>query len=44
MKTLHISILDKVATYRQRDGEIVCGNSDYQIEFLWHFFRISFTF
>lgn len=33
MKTLHISISDKIATYRQRDGEIVCGNSDYQIEF-----------
>jgi hypothetical protein len=33
MKTLHIAIVDKIATYQQRDGEIVCGNSDYVIEF-----------
>ena len=33
MKTLHITIRDKIATYMKRDGEIVCGNSDYQIEF-----------
>lgn len=33
MKTLHVSVIDKIATYRQRDGVIVCGNSDYQIEF-----------
>ncbi len=33
MKTLHIAILDKKATYRERDGVIVCGNSDYVIEF-----------
>ena len=33
MKTLHISVLDKIATYLKRDGDIVCGNSDYQIEF-----------
>lgn len=33
MKTLHISVSDKIATYCQRDGDIVCGNSDYQIEF-----------
>lgn len=33
MKTLHVSVVDKVATYQQRDGETVCGNSDYQIEF-----------
>lgn len=33
MKTLHITVADKTATYRERDGEIVCGNSDYEIEF-----------
>lgn len=33
MKTLHINVIDKIATYQRRDGEIVCGNSDYQIEF-----------
>jgi hypothetical protein len=32
-KTLHIAVNDKVATYCQRDGIIVCGNSDYEIEF-----------
>ena len=33
MKILHISVLDKKATYLNRDGDIVCGNSDYVIEF-----------
>ena len=33
MKDLHIMVADKIATYHQRDGEIVCGNSDYQIVF-----------
>ena len=33
MKVLHISVLDKKATYLNRDGDIVCGNSDYIIEF-----------
>ena len=33
MRTLHISVLDKKASYANRDGEIVCGNSDYVIEF-----------
>ena len=33
MKTLHISVSNKVAEYRERDGFIVCGNSNYQIEF-----------
>lgn len=33
MKTLHVSVVDKVAAYQQRDGDIVCGNSDYQIQF-----------
>ncbi len=32
-RTLHINVKDKVATYSQRDGFIVCGNSDYIIEF-----------
>lgn len=32
-RTLHITVKDKVATYSQRDGFIVCGNSDYVIEF-----------
>ncbi len=30
---LRISVNNKVATYRKRDGFIVCGNSDYQIKF-----------
>ena len=33
MKTLHIIVANKIATYSQRGGDIVCGNSDYQIEF-----------
>lgn len=33
MRTLHISVLDKKATYLSRDGDIICGNSDYVIEF-----------
>ena len=33
MKTLHINVAEKIATYQKRDGDIVCGNSDYQIEF-----------
>ena len=33
MKILHINILDKKATYLNRDGDIVCGNSNYLIEF-----------
>lgn len=32
-KTLHVSVKDKIATYAQRDGAVVCGNSDYQISF-----------
>ena len=32
-KKLHITVKDKVATYLQRDGVIVCGNSDYKIAF-----------
>lgn len=30
---LHICVAGKVATYQKRDGVIVCGNEDYQIEF-----------
>ena len=33
MKILHIDVRDKIATYRSRDGEIVCGNTDYRIQF-----------
>ncbi len=33
MKILHVSVVGKVATYQNRDGDIVCGNSDYQIVF-----------
>ena len=33
MTTLHIAVADKIASYLQRDGVIVCGNSDYQINF-----------
>lgn len=32
-KILHVAVANKVATYCQRDGTIVCGNSDYTIEF-----------
>ena len=33
MIILHVIVNNKVATYLKRDGDIVCGNSDYQIEF-----------
>jgi hypothetical protein len=33
MPILHIRVEGKTATYAQRDGAIVCGNSDYQIYF-----------
>ena len=33
MKILHISVTNKVAKYRALDGDIVCGNSGYKIEF-----------
>lgn len=33
-KTLHISVVDCVATYQKRDGDIVCGNkTKYEIQF-----------
>lgn len=31
MRDLHISVNDKIATYDNRDGIIVCGNGDYQL-------------
>lgn len=33
MKTLRINVKDKIATYFQRDGVIVCGNKGYTIVF-----------
>lgn len=33
MIDLHVSISNKIATYQKRDGDIVCGNSDYQVKF-----------
>ena len=35
MNTLTITVVHKMATYHQRCGDIICGNSDYQIEFLF---------
>lgn len=32
MKRLHMIVSDKKATYQERDGAIVCGNNDYEIE------------
>ena len=34
MNTLKITVVHKIATYHHRCGDIICGNSDYQIEFL----------
>ena len=31
MRNLHIAVNDKIATYDNRDGIIVCGNGDYQL-------------
>lgn len=33
MKTLHVNIANKKAVYCRRGGDIVCGNSNYQIKF-----------
>ncbi len=30
---LHVDVVNKIATFQKRDGEIVCGNSGYQIAF-----------
>lgn len=32
---LHAKVIDKIVTYCQRDGDIVCGNTDYRIQFLF---------
>ena len=32
-KILNINVADKVATYLSRQGDIVCGNSDYRVRF-----------
>lgn len=33
IKTLRINVKDKIATYLQRDGVIVCGNKGYKLAF-----------
>ena len=33
MKILHITVSDKIASYNTRDGVVVCGNSDYSVQF-----------
>lgn len=33
MKTLHVSVNSRIASYRKRDGGIICGNSDYVVKF-----------
>lgn len=33
VKLLHVNVVDKIAVYRNRDGDIVCGNADYKIQF-----------
>lgn len=35
MIDLHVSVINKIAAYQQRDGAIVCGNSDYRIKFIF---------
>lgn len=35
MSTLKITVANKIATYHQRCGDIVCGNTDYQIDFIF---------
>lgn len=34
-KILHVSVTDKIATYLSRQGDIVCGNRDYKIQFIF---------
>lgn len=34
-KILKVQVTDKVATYLTRQGDIVCGNSDYKIQFIF---------
>ena len=33
VKILHVAVVDKIATFRQRDGVIVCGNKGYRVKF-----------
>lgn len=33
MLTKHITVTNRVATYAERDGAIICGNSGYKIAF-----------
>ena len=33
MRVLHVVVNNKIATYTARDGHIVCGNSDYSLNF-----------
>ena len=35
MLTKHITVTNRVATYAQRDGYIICGNSGYKIAFIF---------
>lgn len=32
-RLLHVLVMDKIAVYRNRDGDIVCGNGDYRMQF-----------
>lgn len=45
MLTLPVSVRNRVATYPQRCGRIVCGNSDYSIQFTfdeeWEAYKIK---
>jgi hypothetical protein len=34
-KIINVTVANRVATYHRRDGAIVCGNSDYQIRFVF---------
>lgn len=35
MKDLHVYVSQRVARYRERDGFIICDNSDYQVKFIF---------
>ena len=35
MKDLHVYVNQRVATYRARDGFIICDNSDYRVKFIF---------
>lgn len=32
-KIFHVNVANKIAIYQKRDGDLVCGNSDYQMQF-----------